>query len=121
MVLCRRTDSELLSICPIRPELAVLMVESSSACMADIDSDHHFLRWNMDRVPLHFLTHVEKPLMGAPGICHGTRRPSLGPNSLEHLEHGPVSALDSGADREWSGRTVVMVVAGSAGCRSRRR
>lgn len=75
----------------------------------------------MDRIPLHILTHVEEPLVGAPNICHGTRRPSLGPDSLEHLKHGPVSALDSGPDRKWSGRALIVAMAGSAGCRTGRR
>lgn len=99
MVLCRGTDTKLLSIRPIRPELAISMVEPSSASLVDSDPDHYFLRWRMDYILLHILPHVEKPLMGAPNICYGTRRPSLGPNSLEHLKHGPVSTLDSGPGR----------------------
>lgn len=70
----------------------------------------------MDLIPLHILPHVEKPLVGPASIRHGTRCPSLGTNPLEYLEHGPVSALDSGADRKWCGSTVFMVVARSARC-----
>lgn len=85
MVLHRRSDTKLLPIRPIRPELAVPMVEPSSASVADCDSDPYFFHRYMDRVPLHILSRVEKPLMGAPGIRHGTRRPPLGTDPLEYL------------------------------------
>lgn len=75
----------------------------------------------MDRIPLHILPHVEKPLVGPARIRHGTRCPSLGTDPLEYLQHRPVSALDSGADRKWCGWTVIMVVARSAGCNTGRR
>ena len=115
VVLRRRSDTELLSIRPIRPELVVPMVEPSSASVADCDSDPYFFHRYMDRLPLHILPRVEKPLMGAPGIRHGTRSPSLGTDSLEYLEYGPLSTLDSWTDRKRCGWTVIMVVAGSAG------
>lgn len=121
VVLCCRSDTELLPIRPVRPELAIPMVEPSSASVADSDSDHSILYRYMGRIPLHLLSHVEKPFVGAPCICHGTRRPSLGTDPLEYVKHGSVSALDSGTDRKWSGWTVIVVVVGSTRCSARRR
>lgn len=92
------------------------MVEPSRASMADNNLDRSFLHRHMDRVPLHIFPHVEKPLVGAARIRHGTRRSSLGTDSLEYLQHGRVSALGSGTHRKWSGRTVIMVMAWGARC-----
>lgn len=121
MVLFRRSDTELLSIRPIRPELAIPMVEPSSASVVDSDPDHYILHRHMDRISLCILPPVEKPLVGASRIRHGTRRPSLGTDSLEHLRHGPISALDSGTDRKWCGWAVIVVVARSVRCCTGRR
>ncbi len=99
----------------IRPKLALHIFEPSGASMANRHSDPGLLHRHMDLVPLHILPPVEKPFMGAARICHGTGCPSLGPDALEHLEYGSVSALDGSTNRKWSGRAVIVVVVGSAG------
>ena len=114
MVLRRGTDTELLSVRPIRPELAVPMVEPNGTGLADSDIDHCVLRRHMDRVTLDFLLHVEKPLLGSASLRDGTWRPSLGSDSLEYLRHGSVSTLDGRTYREWAGRAVIMALARSA-------
>ena len=118
MVLLRRSDTELLSIRPLWPELAIPMVKPSGSSMADRDPHPCILRRHMDRVPLHILPPVEKPLMGGARIRHGTWRPSLGSDPLEYLQHGSIFALDSGTNRKWTGRTVAVVVARGARCRT---
>lgn len=82
--------------------------------MADNYFDHSILHRHMDRFPLLVLPHVEKSLVGTARVCHGTRRSSLGTDSLEYLQHGRISALGSGTYRKWSSRTVFVVMARSA-------
>ena len=121
MVLRRRSDTELLPFRPIRPELAIPLVEPSSTSVADSDLDYSFLRRHMDRIPIHLLPSVQKPLVGSACICHGTRCPSLGTDPLEYLQYGSLPALGSRTDRKWFGRAFIMVVAGGSGCCTGRR
>ena len=116
MVLHRGLDTELLSLRPIRPKLAVPVVEPSSTGLADSDTDHCVFRRHMDCATLDFLLHVEKSLLGSASLRYGTRCPSLGSDSLEYLRHGSVFTLDGGTDREWACRAGIMAVARSARC-----
>ena len=116
MVLHRGTDTELLPLRTIRPELAVPMVEPSSTGLADSDIDHCVLHRHMDCIALDLLLHVEESLLGSASLRYGTRRPSLGPDSLEYLRHGSLSTLDGGTDRERAGSAGAMAMAGSARC-----
>ena len=121
MVLRRRSNTELLSIRSVRQKLVVSMVEPSSASLADSDPDHRIFHRHMDRVPLHILAPIEKPLVGFTRVRHGTWCPTLGTDPLEYLQHGSLSALDGRTDRKWSSRTVTMAVARSTGCSTGRR
>ena len=88
MVLRRGPDTKLFSLSPVRPKLAVPMVEPSSTGLADSDIDHCVLRRRMDCVTLDFFLHVKKSLLGFAPLRYGTRCPSLGSDSLEYLRHG---------------------------------
>lgn len=121
MVLRRRRDTKLLPLSPLRAKLAIPMVEPSRASMADRDSDHRLLHRHLDRIPLHILPPVEIPLVGPSRIRHGPRRTSLGTDSLEYFEHGPLSAVDRRTDRKRPSGTRTVVVARSFGRSSGRR
>ena len=121
VVLRCRNNTELLSIRSIRPELAIPLVESISASVADCDSDPRVFHRCMDRLPLYNLPPIKKPFVGSACIRHGPRCPSLGSNPLEYVQHGALSALDVRTYRQWISRTGCMVMARSTGRSTGRR
>ena len=121
MVLHRRHNPELLHVRSVRPKLAVSLLQPVSTSLADYNPDPSLLRRHMDRDPLHILPPVQKPLLGAADFRHGPWCASLGSDPLEHVYHGQLPTLDSRPDRQWIGRAVIVAVAGSIGCGTRRR
>lgn len=84
--------------------------------MANRYTDLGFLCRRMDPLPLHLQPHVKEPLLGPPCVRNGTRRSTLGPDPVEHLEYGPLSAMGGGSGRKCPGGPVLVVVARCARC-----
>ena len=114
VVLHCRNNTELFSIRSVRPELAIPLVESISTSVVNRDFDPRLFRRCMDCLPLYNVPTIKKPLVGPTRVRHGPRCPSLGSDPLEYVQHGCLSALDSGTYRQWTGSTGIMVVARSA-------
>ena len=119
MVLHYRRDSELLAFRSLWPELDLSVVEPNDSSVADSSLDSSILCWLVDRLSLDLLTPVKKPLLDPACFRNGSRCSSVGADPLEHVEHGPVSALDGWTNRQYFSRTVALAMAWTVRCYAR--
>ena len=84
VVLRRRNNPKLLAQCPLRPQLALPLVQSTRIRLANRHPRRRLLHRRLGRLPLRLRRPLHPPLLGPPRLLHGPRCPPLGTNALGH-------------------------------------
>ena len=93
VVLRRSNNPKLLALRPLRPQLALPLVEHPYLRLANRPPRRPLLHRRLGRLPIRLRRPIHQPLQGLDPLHNGTRRPPLGTDALGHFQHRGIRPL----------------------------
>lgn len=109
-------NSKLLAQRPLRPQLALPLVQSTRRRMANRPPCRPFFRWCLGCFPLRLCHSIYSPFVGPACLFDGSRCSSMGADAVGYIQYWTVCALGRRSSGECDCREELVVVAGRAGC-----